>query len=234
MKKGIFVVSILLAVLLSSVVAFAQSLCVTINGAEATLEHAPLQQGGQVLLPLDDIFYALGGRVQYNSRAGAAAVTLDNGSSVWFKEHECSITVNGSKKSLSTAPVKQDGVLYIPLDGVAAVAGCTARFDGATVAIVEAGYQFGLDAVRLYRPEEHDTDTGVVLEEYSIDIPIDPDVFEYTQVVTKDRIPVVSVLKEYYGIDYKVTQAYKKRPTAIITLERDGMEYVYKINFLEQ
>ena len=226
--------SIIIAVTTSAAVAFAQNIRVTINGAEVPLAHAPILYGGEVLLPMHDIFYALEERVQYYSKEGTATVSKDGAFSVCFREGSSRITVDGVEKTLCAQALNREGVLYIPLDGVTAVVGGTAYRDGETVKIVEEGYQFGLEAVHLYRPEETDSDSGVILEAYSIDIPIDPSVFEYTQIVTKDRIPVVSVLKTYYGIDYKVTQAYKRRPTATITLSRDGTEYVYKINFLEQ
>ena len=234
MRKGYLFFGVLLAILLSAVPSFAKDIPVMINGTEILLEHAPIVQDGQALLPMDELFYALGERVQYHSKEGTATVEKKAGGNVCFKEGSNIVTIDGVTRSLSAPMVKQDGALYIPTDGITAVIGGTAQWNGETVEIEEEGYQFGLDAVHLYRPEERDASTGTILEEYSIDIPIDPDVFTYTQVVTKDRIPVVSVLKEYYGVDYKITQAYKRRPTATITLSRDGTEYVYKINFLEQ
>ena len=234
MRKQFLLIGVLFAMILSAPAAFARDIRVTVNGAEVPLGNAAVLRDGAAVLPMDDIFYALDQRVPYHSKEGTATVAKDGGNTVCFKEDSSSVTVNGATKSLSAPAVKQDGVLYIPADGVTAVIGGTAQWDGETVEIEEEGYQFGLDAVHLYRPEERDSTSGVILEEYSIDIPIDPDVFEYTQVVTEDRIPVVSVLEKYYGIDYKITQAYKRRPTATITLSRDGTEYVYKINFLEQ
>ena len=55
----------------------------------------------------------------------------------------------------------------------------------------------------------------------------------YEKEVEEGRIPVVSILKTYYGIDYNITQGFKKRTVAKVKLTRGKETYIYTIHFKE-
>ena len=231
-----------LAFVLTAVTVLAAAPGVLLNGTKVNMQHPAVVRDSHVFLPADDIFYAMGERVRYGSKAGTVTVTKNGEYSVCYTENSVMVTDGERQLSMGAAACRIDGVFYIPMESVSLIYGGTAVWDqqAGLVKIAQAGYCFGLESIRLYRPEEivPVQDEGgtrmELLEEYIVDIPIDPDVTEYTQVVSKDRIPVVQVMKTYYGIDYKITQAYKKRPTATVTLVKDGEEYIYTIRFIEE
>lgn len=239
MRKARILISTCLALVLTVATALASAPGVVMNGTKLEMDHPAVVRDQTVFLPADDVFYAMGERVQYDSRLGTAMVTKNGEYTVCYTENSTTVTDGGQKQSMTAAACRIDGTFYVPMESIPLIFGGTAEWNPQTelVEIQQAGYRFGLDSIRLYRPEEMiPVDNGTrmeILEEYIVDIPIDPGVTEYTQVVSKDRIPVVQVMKTYYGIDYKITQAYKKRPTATITLSKDGEEYVYTIRFIE-
>ncbi|GEM_PF-3843010 len=241
MKEIRFLVSICLTLALTVVTVFAAAPGVLMNGTKVDMNHPAVVCDGKVFLPADDIFYAMGQRIRYDSRAGTATVTKDGEYSVCYTENSTTVADGGCGKVMNAEACRINGVFYIPMESVPMVYGGSARWNeqANVVEIEQKGFRFGLDSIRLYRPEEVvpvEGGNGVhteILEEYAVDIPIDPGVTEYTQVVSKDRIPIVQVMKTYYGIDYKITQAYKKRPTATVTLRKDGEEYIYTIRFIE-
>lgn len=231
-----------LAFVLTAVTVLASAPGVLLNGAKVDMQHPAVVRDGRVFLPVDDIFYVMGERVRYGSKAGTVTVTKNGEYSVCYTENSMTVTDGETQLSMGAAACRIDGVFYIPMESVSLVYGGTAAWDeqAGIVKIEQAGYCFGLESIRLYRPEEivpvqGESGTHMeLLEEYIVDIPIDQGVTEYTQVVSKDRLPIVQVMKTYYGIDYKITQAYKKRPTATVSLVKDGEEYIYTIQFIEE
>lgn len=235
MKK--FLISVALIPILAAS-AYAEEVPVRLNQSEVLLEMSAVSENGKILLPLHDIAYATGERLRYSSDNETAYLTTNG------IETACFYTNAPDKDfKLDQYSAKEiDGAIYITPESFVKIFGGSVAWDKKEniVDITEKNYHFGLEAIRLFRPAETlpVTDksgnvTMEVYEAYSENMKLIEGIQEYTKEVTEGRIPVVSLDDTYYGIDYSITQAFKNRPAATITLVRGDETYVYTIHFKE-
>ena len=218
--------------------ASAKNVPVHINNSGAALENSAIEEGGKIYLPLHDIAYAAGDRIRYDSDTKAAYI-VKNGD-----EYACFYTVSPDEDFDHDQFEAQfsDDKLYITPESYVKVFGGSVAWDKEAniIDITEKNYSLGLDEIQLFRPAETVVKTDEngniyveVCDEYSETMTLDRGVSEYTKTVEQGRIPIVSLLKTYYGIDYSISQAFKNKPTATITLKKGSETYVYTIHFKE-
>lgn len=232
MKKLLFLAALLPA--LSATSALAADIPIRLNQSGSLLDRSAISESGQIYLPLHDIAYATGERIRYDSEKDIAYIP--NSACFYINSPDSSVAYEQYRAK------KFDGEFYITPESYVKIFGGSVAWDKENniIDITEKDYRFGLDEIQLFRPAETvvktDSDGNVYLEvceQYSETMPISPDVTEYTKDVEEGRIPIVSLLKTYYGIDYSITQAFKKRPTATIKLTRGNKTYIYTIHFKE-
>lgn len=125
----------LAAIALTTSVAMAQSVSVTVNGQPATLNPAPVERAGRVFVPLRGVFERLGASVVYengliNAQGNGRTVSLHIGST--------QATVGGQPQTLDVAPFIIGASTYVPLRFVAQALGAQVNWDNSNriVAIV--------------------------------------------------------------------------------------------------
>jgi len=213
-------------------------LSVRINNADNFLEEKAVEENGILYLPLHEILNTNEDRLRYDSDCDAVFVVRD----------EKEIAVIYTDKVLEKDGIEQykakkiDGKFYITPENYIKIFGGSVSWDKSkkTVDITENKYNFGLEEVMLFRPAERilktDENGNVyfeICEEYSEIFPLKNGAGVYTKKVEEGRIPVVSPVKTYYGIEYSVSQAFKMRPTATVKLTQGDKTYIYTINFEE-
>lgn len=237
MKKRLMS-AVLASALAISTAAGAKSIPVHINNSGAALENAAIEQDGRIYLPLHDIAYAAGDRLRYDSASQTAYVVKNGVDLACFYANSPDVSFDKDQFEA----LLSDGSLYITPENYVKVFGGSVAWDkdANVVDITEKNYRLGLDEVQLFRPAETVVKTDEngniyveVCEEYSETMELSKGAGEYTKEVEEGRIPIVTLLKTYYGIDYTITQAFKNKPTATITLEKDDETYVYTIHFKE-
>lgn len=130
------ITAIITAVVLCSAVTAAQTnISVTVNGQTATLNPAPVERAGRVLVPLRGVFERLGASVVY---ANGQINAQGNGRSVSLHIGSNQATVNGQQQNLDVAPFIIGASTYVPLRFVAQALGSQVNWDNANrvVAIV--------------------------------------------------------------------------------------------------
>ncbi|GAC1309185.1 MAG: hypothetical protein NVSMB21_15420 [Vulcanimicrobiaceae bacterium] len=114
-----------------------RTISIAINGETLATDTPPQAVSGRVLVPLRDVFEALGIAV---TRTGSQLTSRLPTGSVTFSVGSRSATVNGTPVGLD-APVSEiDGTVYVPLRLLVAAFGARASFDqrGARVEIVSS------------------------------------------------------------------------------------------------
>jgi Copper amine oxidase N-terminal domain len=141
MKKAFLVASLAMASLSSSV-AWAQGISVTVNGNPVAFpKQGPIQApDGSILVPLREVFEALGTAVQFlpqtrtiTASRGNTNISLQLGESVGY--------VNGKPKSLPTPAQNIAGTTMLPLRFISEAFGADVKWDATVrqVAIALAG-----------------------------------------------------------------------------------------------
>lgn len=207
---------------------------IRLNRADTLPDTSAVSDNGQIYLPLHDLAYATGGRIHYDFENDIAYVS----------DFACFCTEDDDTSSqYEKYPAKKfNGKFYITPENYVKIFGGSVTWDKENnlIDIIEKNYKFGLEEIQLFRPAETVVKTDAngniyleVCEEFSETMPISSGVTEYIKNVDEGRIPVVSLLKTYYGIDYSITQAFKQRPVATIRLMRGNETYIYTIHFKE-
>lgn len=236
--KKLLASAVLIPVISVSSAVYASNIPVRLNQSSTLLETPAVSNNGEILLPLHDIVYAAGERIHYDSENDFAYITKNGNDFACFytvsPDKDCSFEQYQAKKV--------DGELYITPENYVKIFGGSVAWDKGDniIDITEKDFRFGLDEIQLFRPAETIVKTDEngdvcleIYEQYSETMPLNSGVCEYTKEVEEGRIPVISLLKTYYGIDYSITQAFKKRPTATIKLTRGNETYIYTIHFKE-
>lgn len=236
--KKLLIPAVLVSVMAVSSVAEAKSIPIHINNSGSALENSAIENNGKIYLPLHDIAYAAGDRVRYDSEAKTAYIIKNGVDYACF----CTGTDDTALGNDQYKAVLTGDKIYITPENYVRVFGGSVAWDkdSNVIDITEKNYRLGLDEIQLFRPAETIVKTDAagniyveVCEEYSETMELSKGISEYTKDVEEGRIPIVSLLKTYYGIDYSITQAFKNKPTATITLKKDNETYVYTIHFKE-
>ena len=88
-----------------------------VNGEARQTEQLPLLENGQILLPLRLVAEACGAAVSWDEGQQQASLSLSS-QTASVQLGQLIMLVSGVDKPLQTAPVLQDGVLYLPLRAV--------------------------------------------------------------------------------------------------------------------
>jgi len=103
-----------------------RTIAIEINGEPLSTDTPPQVVGGRVLVPLRDVFDALGIAVQ---REGSIIRARLPSGSVNFTIGSYEVTVNGKGVTLDTPVVDRDGTTYAPLQLLVAAFGAQAVYD---------------------------------------------------------------------------------------------------------
>jgi len=122
---------LVVAGLLATGLAHAQAPTVLVNGRPLAAEHAALNRGGALLLPLRALGAALGAEVQWYADERKAELRRgDSLVELWMMTPVAQ--VNRNPVQLASPPVLQAGTAYLPLRLVSEAFGCAVRWDAAT------------------------------------------------------------------------------------------------------
>lgn len=236
--KKLLLAAVASTLISTSMAVHAKDVSVKLNRSSELLDTPAISDGGKLLLPLHDLVYATGDRIRYDSQSNIAYLTKNGEDTVCFY----------ASAPPSTSTVEQypatlnNGTFYISSENYVKIFGGSVAWDKEenVINVTENNYRFSVNEVQLYRPSETIVKTNndgetitLVYEEYSETLELKNGVTEYTKEVEEGRIPIVSLPNTYYGIEYTIKQAFKNRPTATITLNRDNETYVYTITFKE-
>lgn len=121
--------ALLICALLVTSGAFAQR--VMINGAPLVTSLSPVNLGGSMLLPMRDVFVALGAEIKwFASEQKIVAVRGQTTIELWINRPTA--TLNGVSMNLPIAPTLIGGSTYVPLRFPAEAFGGTVKWDGPT------------------------------------------------------------------------------------------------------
>ncbi len=136
--KQILIAGALLATAGISGVANAD-IAVQLNGQPLATSTAPVQMNGRTLVPLRDIFEALGANVNWNAAAQTIVATRGT-TQIGLAINNRTASVNGSPVTLDQAATLINGRTFVPLRFVAEATGAKVDWNGAlqTVSILTA------------------------------------------------------------------------------------------------
>jgi hypothetical protein len=114
-----------------------RTIAIVVNGETLDTDTPPQVIDGRLLLPLRDVFEALGIGV---TRAGSSMTARLPTGSVGFEVGSSTATVNGKPVALGSPVIERDGTTFAPLSLLTAAFGAQAVYDqrGAKVEIVSA------------------------------------------------------------------------------------------------
>lgn len=128
MKKNIQKLAAMAAVGLM-VVPSADASTVQLNGQPLNTSVAPLQYRGRTLVPMRDIFEALGAKVNWNSFTQAISATRGS-TTVQMQMGRSTATLNGQMVRLDQPPLIVNGRTMVPLRFVSEAMGANVSWDG--------------------------------------------------------------------------------------------------------
>jgi hypothetical protein len=122
---------ILMGLALALLCASAHAQSVVINGVPLVTSHSPVTMSGTMLLPMRDVFEALGSEVKwFASERKIMAVRGQTTIELWIGRPVA--TINGVVANLPLAPTMLNGSTYVPLRFPAEAFGGTVKWDPAT------------------------------------------------------------------------------------------------------
>jgi hypothetical protein len=115
---------------------------VTLNGQPLQTSVAPIQRNGRTLVPMRDIFQALGASVNWNGYTQSIAATRGE-TNVGLQMGRRAASINGRTVSLDQAPILYRGSTMVPLRFVSEAMGAKVNWNGAAeiAAITTSGQQ---------------------------------------------------------------------------------------------
>ena len=128
--KNILIAGALLATAGLSGTANAADISVQLNGQPLATSTAPVQMNGRTLVPLRDIFEALGANVQWNPAAQTILATRGQ-TQIGLAINNRNATVNGKTVVLDQAATLLNGRTLVPLRFVAEATGATVNWNPA-------------------------------------------------------------------------------------------------------
>jgi len=108
----------------------AQAAYVTLNGQPLATSVAPITRRGRTLVPMRDIFEALGATVQWNSLTQSIVATRGT-TTVNMQIGNRAASVNGQRTLLEQAPIIHNGSTLVPLRFVSEALGAQVSWDDA-------------------------------------------------------------------------------------------------------
>lgn len=108
-----------------------QSATVTLNGQPLATSIPPAVENGRTLVPMRDIFEALGATVNWN--AGDQSISALRGdTNIWLQIGNGVARVNDQSATLDQSPVIRNGSTLVPLRFVSEALGAQVNWDGAS------------------------------------------------------------------------------------------------------
>jgi len=101
---------------------------VRLNGQPLATSAAPIQMNGRTLVPMRDIFEALGANVNYNSVTRGIIASSGN-TKVDLQIGNRMAMINGTTTNLDQAPMIRRGVTYVPLRFVSEAMGANVNYN---------------------------------------------------------------------------------------------------------
>jgi hypothetical protein len=136
MFKRIFAAVLLCAVLLLPAAVFGNEIAVTVNGEAVVFgDVSPTIIGGSTMVPLRDVFYAMGFAVDWDV-ADATATIHNAETTMVLRQGDEFFTVNGVRNTPEVPPQIVNGRFMLPLRAVAEAAGADVFWDGATSTVI--------------------------------------------------------------------------------------------------
>lgn len=102
-----------------------------VNGVAKELAAAPINRGGNTMLPVRFVAENLGGTVGWDGATSSITIKGD-GIDISMKVGAKAATVNGKTVTLNVAPFIEGGSTYLPVRAVAEAMGANVGWDGAT------------------------------------------------------------------------------------------------------
>lgn len=123
-----------LALATSGLAGISSAASVELNGQPLATSARPITMNGRTLVPMRDIFEALGAQVNYNSvtrgiTASRATTNID------LQIGNRQAAVNGQAQMLEQAPLVQNGVTYVPLRFVSNALGAQVSYNSSTALV---------------------------------------------------------------------------------------------------
>lgn len=123
-----------LALATSGLAGIASAASVELNGQPLATSSRPITMNGRTLVPMRDIFEALGARVNYNSvTRGISATRATTNIDLQIGNRQAA--VNGQPQMLEQAPIVQGGVTYVPLRFVSNALGAQVSYNPGTALV---------------------------------------------------------------------------------------------------
>jgi flavodoxin len=90
----------------------------TVNGAEKSIDAAPVIENGRTLLPVRAVVEEMGGNVSWNSESKQATLNNDENTIILTIDSQTAV-LNNEEKLLDTSPVIIDGRTFLPIRFIA-------------------------------------------------------------------------------------------------------------------
>lgn len=124
--KGAGVIAVALAG--TGLTQMAEAAMVTLNGQPMATSVAPIQRNGRTLVPMRDIFQALGANVSWNSLTQGITATR-GGTNIGLQLGNRAATVNGQRVYLEQSPILYNGSTMVPMRFVAEALGAQVNWN---------------------------------------------------------------------------------------------------------
>ena len=148
--KPILIAGALLATLGAGHIAHAD-IAVNLNGQPLATSTAPVQMNGRTLVPLRDIFEALGATVDWNP-AAQTILARQGGTVIGLAINNRTASVNGQAVTLDQAATLINGRTFVPLRFVAEATGASVNWSGPTQTVSIRTPQTQTVPVTAYNP----------------------------------------------------------------------------------
>ncbi|WP_232698059.1 copper amine oxidase N-terminal domain-containing protein [Brevibacillus daliensis] len=112
-----------------------QPIKVFIDGVEQDLSQEPVIIQGNTLVPLKQIFVALGADVSWNALDQSVSVTKGQ-RELWFQINNRDVRLNGKEKTVSVAPTIIQGTSMVPVSLVGEALEVNVQWDGQTRSVL--------------------------------------------------------------------------------------------------
>jgi len=144
--KGTGVIALALAG--GALVQTAEAAMVTLNNQPLATSVAPIQRNGRTLVPMRDIFQALGATVAWNGLTQGITATRGE-TNIGLQMGRSAATVNGRQINLDQAPILYRGSTMVPLRFVSEALGARVDWNGVSeIAAITTGQAQAVAGVR--------------------------------------------------------------------------------------
>jgi len=133
MKKILLIVSIILSLSITPV--FAGSINVMLDNSKVNFVSEPVIENGTTLVPMRQIFEAIGAKIEWNQALKQVTATLNNNTVILTVDSNTA-KLNDSNINLTVSPKIINGSTYVPIRFIAESTGANVEWDNQTKTVV--------------------------------------------------------------------------------------------------